>query len=499
MTTPLFPKNDGFVTIRQGQTGDCYLLAALDCILNSGPEGYATIKSLFKETEEGIEVRFKSGDLSKNLQKDKLQGKYKYHYDPINNQDVFFIDKKKIQEIDQTTYGVRSNSLAIKILERLSSYYFISDWNQKLPLASILAHNNRLEKRYEGSSSAFVGNLLGIMTYNTRNALNIIRLKTIAPLEPIYISMKYGQIDANGETHDGHALRIDRIIPNPKSAGGYDFVLVNPWDNQKRETYSLNEIQQRDCSFGVFSTKPYEHDLKKKLLKAHEKIGQKVFGDVELYQMIRKMSEVNGKLLDLRTIGKCVKLYERISGFSNLFAALSLSEQKTMISCVDLESKPTNFIRSFLSSAPTARPAVIEHLDLTKYYVNKISQYPIESVNFDDPIESVNKYKKSVISELQKIKDRALAQKKYTQLDSVSIEKALAEKLREVDALFRFGLFFNAQDIDLNQELNIDANQELNIPLNQGIDINRYRFGLFSKPVNINPNQEPDLQNKPKI
>ncbi|HEN5600279.1 TPA: hypothetical protein U6322_002441, partial [Legionella pneumophila] len=101
MTTPLFPKNDGFVTIRQGKTGDCYLLATLDCILNSGPEGYAAIKSLFKETKDGIEVRFKSSDLSQNLQKDKLQGKYKYHYDPINNQDVFFIDKKKIQEIDQ--------------------------------------------------------------------------------------------------------------------------------------------------------------------------------------------------------------------------------------------------------------------------------------------------------------------------------------------------------------------------------------------------------------
>ncbi|HEN4765308.1 TPA: hypothetical protein U5495_003000, partial [Legionella pneumophila] len=106
---------------------------------------------------------------------------------------------------------------------------------------------------------------------------------------------------------------------------------------------------------------------------------------------------------------------------------------------------------------------------------------------------------------------------------------AFAEKLREVDALFRFGLFFKPQNIDLNQELNINLNQALNIDpnqnlnidlnqelnvdpdqefnidpdqridLNQAIDINRYRFGLFSKPVNINPNQEPDLKNKPKI
>lgn len=127
--------------------------------------------------------------------------------------------------------------------------------------------------------------------------------------------------------------------------------------------------------------------------------------------MILKMSEVNGKLLDLRTISKCVKLYERIGGFSNLFDALSLSQQKAMISCVDLNTKPTQFIKSFLSSAPSARSAVFENLDLTKYYVNKISQYPIDSVNFDDSVESVNKYKESIISELQKIKDRAFAQK----------------------------------------------------------------------------------------
>ncbi|RYB30339.1 hypothetical protein D7227_14995, partial [Legionella pneumophila] len=519
MTTPLFPKNDGFVTIRQGKTGDCYLLATLDCILNSGPEGYAAIKSLFKETKDGIEVRFKSSDLSQNLQKDKLQGKYKYHYDPINNQDVFFIDKKKIQEIDQTTDGVKSNSLAIKILERLSSYYLASDWNPNLPLASIVAHNgSKGSKRHNETSTKFVGQLLGFMAHDTRDIHEIIRFKTTAPQEPVYISIKYGEVDSNGVRHGRHALRLDRIIPNPKSAGGYDFVLVNPWNNQLKETYSLDEIQQRKCRFSIFSTKPYkndlkpyEHDLKEKLFKVYQKLGKKIFDNDKLYQMILKMSEVNGKLLDLRTISKCVKLYERISGFPNLFAALSLSEQKAMISYVDLESKPTKFIRSFLSAAPTARSAVFEHLDLTKYYVNKISQYPIESVNFDDSIESVNKYKESVISELQKIKGHALAQKKYTQLDSAIIEKAFAEKLREVDALLRFGLFFKPQNIDLNQGLNVEPNQDLNIDLNQalnvepdqelnidpdqridlnqGIDINRYR-ALFSKPVNINPNQD---------
>ncbi|HAU1214702.1 TPA: hypothetical protein F8R83_14580, partial [Legionella pneumophila] len=144
-------------------------------------------------------------------------------------------------------------------------------------------------------------------------------------------------------------------------------------------------------------------------------------------------------------------------------------------------------------------------------------------------VESVNKYKESIISELQKIKDRAFAQKKYIQLNNATLEKALAEKLREVHALFRFGLFFKPQNIDSNQELNINPNQELNInpnqelnidpnqalnvepdqelnidpdqriDLNQAIDINRYRFGLFSKPTNINPNQELDIDLNQKL
>lgn len=44
MTTPLFPPNDGPITIHQGRGGDCYLLAAVDCLLSTGPEGYAALK-----------------------------------------------------------------------------------------------------------------------------------------------------------------------------------------------------------------------------------------------------------------------------------------------------------------------------------------------------------------------------------------------------------------------------------------------------------------------
>lgn len=74
-------------------------MAALDCILNSGPEGYAAIKSLFKEREDGVEVRIKSTDLTQYLQKEKLHGKYNYHYDPMTNQDVFLLTKRNYKKL----------------------------------------------------------------------------------------------------------------------------------------------------------------------------------------------------------------------------------------------------------------------------------------------------------------------------------------------------------------------------------------------------------------
>ncbi|WP_309598917.1 hypothetical protein [Legionella sainthelensi] len=98
--------------------------------------------------------------------------------------------------------------------------------------------------------------------------------------------MRYGQVDANGKRHGRHALRIDKIIPNANSTGGYDFVLVNPWDNQKRETYSLKDIQQKKCRFSTFTINPYEHDLKQKLLQFPEKNRKKSICDVKLDQML---------------------------------------------------------------------------------------------------------------------------------------------------------------------------------------------------------------------
>ncbi len=78
-TTPLFPKDNAPITINQGKTtGNCYLLASISAILNSGTIGQKHIRSLFTETDKGVSVRIQKSSISRYLQVDKLQGKYEY-------------------------------------------------------------------------------------------------------------------------------------------------------------------------------------------------------------------------------------------------------------------------------------------------------------------------------------------------------------------------------------------------------------------------------------
>ena len=65
---PLFPEDDQFISIKQGDGGDCYLLASLDCILNGDSKNRKKIQSLFTQTSTGGELRIKSNPQSSKLQ-----------------------------------------------------------------------------------------------------------------------------------------------------------------------------------------------------------------------------------------------------------------------------------------------------------------------------------------------------------------------------------------------------------------------------------------------
>jgi hypothetical protein len=288
VTTPLFPENNDPIIIRQGRTGDCYLLACLDCIFNLGQEGYEAIKSIFTEDENGVTVRIKLTSQSVNLQKEKLQGKYGYDYDSEKLEDIFFLNKERLDVIDNAPKGVITNSLAVKILERLSAYYYVNMWDPNPPDASVVAHSVKL--RHSETSTIFVGKFLGIDAHDIdANKINdIIKLKTIAPECPVYISMDYDKTDKYGTKHGRHSLRIDKIVPNSNSPGGYDVVLVNPWNNQGRERFVLNDIKQRNPRFCAFSTKPYQWEFTQLLLMFPEQVGQAIFADPQLFDTLRE-------------------------------------------------------------------------------------------------------------------------------------------------------------------------------------------------------------------
>ncbi|WP_244941013.1 hypothetical protein [Legionella sainthelensi] len=175
-------------------------------LLNSGPEGYASLKSLFVEKANCVEVHIKRTEQSKLLQMDKIPGKFLYYYDQMTNQDVFFLDRTRLDEIDRPGVGVASNSLAIKILERLSSYYYVNKgWNHYDPSASVMAHN--IPNRHLGYETEFVANLLGVSAQDYLNINDIVKLKTIAPQEPVYIALDWGDVDVYGQRH-GATLEI---------------------------------------------------------------------------------------------------------------------------------------------------------------------------------------------------------------------------------------------------------------------------------------------------
>ena len=72
--TPLFPSSDEPIILTQGSADDCYLLASLDCIVNSDPEGLALLKSKFTQTSEQVIVRIKHNNQSDYLTSEKMGG-----------------------------------------------------------------------------------------------------------------------------------------------------------------------------------------------------------------------------------------------------------------------------------------------------------------------------------------------------------------------------------------------------------------------------------------
>ncbi len=232
------------------------------------------------------------------------------------------------------------------------SYYYAGDWSNTDPLASVVAHD--IPDRIAGfTSTAFLGKFFGIQAEDIPYSKldDIIKLKLMNPDEPVYISMSYGKVDSFGKFHGRHALRIDKIIP--KGSGNYDFVLINPHDNSKTETYKLDDLNKRNCRFCLFNTSIHRASLTKKLLTLSNEDGRYVFSNSGLQKRLISLEEMN-LLTDNKIISSCISLHKQIPYLEKLFLKLSVEEKKTLTTCIaNADGSKKEFLKLFLTHIPT--------------------------------------------------------------------------------------------------------------------------------------------------
>ena len=271
MPTDLFPKNNEPITIKQGQLDDCFILATLISIMEN-PKGLAIIKSMFHEIDGRVEVRIKRNKLVHNLLHHKdagaLDGKYHHKFDFNTEEDVFTIFETQLDSIDREIKGVRSNSLAVKILEHIITYYYEPQFPGRqivngasqvvtaLPgFSSIIQHNRTAKTRSALSPSDFVATLFGIEAFDisVNKISSLIAFKQKYPTVPLYISMNYNKVDSQSILHKIHALSVKEIRYQPDAPGGYEFILINPWNNTRTETHDLVYILSTSPTFAIYN------------------------------------------------------------------------------------------------------------------------------------------------------------------------------------------------------------------------------------------------------
>lgn len=264
-------------TLRQSSKhGNCFLMAALDSLLSS-PQNKRAVESLFRASPNGIEVRIRH---PRNLlfsasqgQRDELQNKYSYRYDDKNQESVFTLDRLRLHVIDISELGVMSNSLGVKILERLANYLYTTDVN--FFMGSILPNVvNKLTCQTSPifGVSTFIEQFLdvkvehGMASKTPGNAKftfeQIQEIMKKSPGASIFIGMN----DPQGGTTQ-HVWALDTTSPYSSSQrwspyqSTEGFNLRNPWDTTRREFYTFDQICNLDGFIGIITPKKEESEL----------------------------------------------------------------------------------------------------------------------------------------------------------------------------------------------------------------------------------------------
>lgn len=264
----LFTQNP---TIRQSPNhGNCFLLAALDSLLSS-PENRSAVTSIFRESDEGIQVRIRH---PRNLleppvteeRRKELKDKYHYIYDDRTKESVFMLDKLRLHVIDISELGVESNSLGIKILERLANYLYAPI--QPDFQGSAVPHFLRNLDRSIFGVVGFLEQLLDVRiergALSTKDQQNcysfykIALLKRESPSTSIFIAMDEdtgGHVWSLGTITGTHIDVVRTLMHQPM------FLLKNPWDTSQSERFTFAEIERRNGIAGIIKPKKIESEL----------------------------------------------------------------------------------------------------------------------------------------------------------------------------------------------------------------------------------------------
>ncbi len=322
---PLFPENDEPLFIKQGDYGDCFVLAGFESIYNSGEEGRKALSSIFSYSPYGLTVRLRNNLHSVHLKPDDFICKYKYQR--LGGEDVFTVYWHTLDEIASFTRGVKTNAFALKVLERIISNYFAFAWNRRERRGSLGAYNyNEKERHPKKSSQDFLAELLGIKAVNL-GLSSAIRLKKLAPRLPVFVSMQYGSAPQAGRRRF-HALIIDTVFPGDETPEKYTLSLINPWNNQLREDHSSEATAIQKANYSVFIT----------AREAHQELVY-IANNPTLFELVCQAKSDPPITLLPNLVGVLCRLYREMTYLPELINSLTASERRRLYVHIALTSE----------------------------------------------------------------------------------------------------------------------------------------------------------------
>lgn len=446
--TPLFPETTQKVTIQQGRTGDCYLLASLDCLFNGPVHQTDKLKQLFEQTDKGVTVRIPFSPLKQYLDSGKLTQRYHLVRDEDKQQDIITIPNQELERIDKDPRGVQSNALAVKILERLSTYYFVEHADMADNEFDSCAAHSLAIRRFDSSSTSFVARLLGYSVEDTKDTSKIKTLMTILPYIGVYSSFEYTL------NHSGrHALRLKKISHDTT----YEF--ANPWNNQETEQYTVSELENRNIRFSLFYPSVAIQQLTDKIISLPVTQTAVLKNAPNLYSQLSRLYEQNlidlieylPQILDMASTSPDIHLFcDQLAQVHQASDLMKLSDYKAMIhqsvekKCCELSIIRTKF--DDIKSPELLAQAVMA------------ARKQISDILNSHNVNILKKEDKEAFKKLQEIAENKLEELKIYEIrfsaQQLKAHQCIQEAQNDIDLIVRSIYFQDCQTIDqINQRL----------------------------------------------